>query len=286
MKELVIVSGKGGTGKTSIAASFAALAPRRVLVDCDVDAADLHLVTEHRVLREEVFESGWVAVRDEGVCTQCGECARVCRFDAIDERYSINPLKCEGCGVCEEVCSFGAIEMRRRVSGAWYFSTTPRGPFLHAKLGVAEGNSGRLVSLLKTEARKLMESDDCPLMIVDGSPGIGCPVIASVSGAHAVLIVAEPTPSGMHDLGRIAGLAKRFRSALYACVNKYDINEGMADEIAGWCADNGINLLAKIPHDTGVTAAQIAGKSLVEASSGPAAGAVAALWDRISAELR
>ncbi len=282
VKELVVISGKGGTGKSSIAASFAALAGGAVTVDCDVDAADLHLVLSPSVRREESYEGGWVAVTDRDKCMQCGLCARHCRFGAVMDFYDIDPLRCEGCGVCADVCPHFAIDMKRRVSGRWFVSDTPYGPFVHARLGVAEGNSGKLVSRLKTEARAIAAERGLGLIIADGSPGIGCPVIASLAGANAALIVTEPTVSGIHDMRRVAELAGRFRIKTFACVNRCDVNEENTAAVRALCGTGGPVYAGDIPTDRDFTRAQIAGKSLVEFSDGPAARAVKSLWERVS----
>ncbi len=286
IKEVVIVSGKGGTGKTSIAASFAALAENKVIVDCDVDAADLHLVLAPRPQRTEDFEGGWVAFNKRDTCVGCGECAIYCRYGAIMDFYDIDPLRCEGCGVCAEFCRFDAIEMRRRISGSWSVSDTRYGPLVHARLGIGEGNSGKLVTLLKNEARKIADENGYGIIIADGSPGIGCPVISSLSGASAALIVAEPTPSGIHDLTRIVAVAANFRIKTYACVNRYDINKVKTDEIRAYCVDKGISFIGKIPYDEDFTRAQMEGTTLVEYSFGAAAYEVSHMWVSIYKDLQ
>ena len=227
VKELVVISGKGGTGKTSIVASFAALTEKVVLADCDVDAADLHLVLEPKVMRRESFSGGKRArIRTEH-CIACGKCEALCQFDAIDfdgpsngkldKTFRIDPIACEGCGVCAWFCAENAIEFAPAVNGEWYVSDTRHGPMVHAKLGIAEENSGKLVSTVRKEAGAIAQQRGLELVLIDGSPGIGCPVIASITGADLVLIVTEPTLSGLHDLGRVADVARHF-------------------EIPGWCA--------------------------------------------------
>ncbi|MBN1533875.1 MAG: ATP-binding protein [Spirochaetes bacterium] len=285
MRELVVISGKGGTGKTSIAACFAALAERKVMVDCDVDAADLHLVLSPVVTRTEAFQGGWVAINDRSLCIGCGDCTIYCRYGAIMDFYEIDPLRCEGCGVCAEFCPHGAIEMQRRDSGSWFLSDTPHGPLVHARLNIAEGNSGKLVSLLKEEARKIAQERGYGLIIADGSPGIGCPVISSLAGASAALIVTEPTPSGMHDLERISALTAQFRIQTYVCVNRFDVNREMTDGIVDWCNERTIPMIGKIPFDLDFNRAQGAGTTMAEFSFGAASYEIAHIWGTISREL-
>jgi MinD superfamily P-loop ATPase len=285
IRELVIISGKGGTGKTSVAASFAALAKNAVIADCDVDAADLHLVLAPEKKSSADFEGGKKAFVDPGLCTDCGECVSYCRFDAIGDGFIVDQLACEGCGVCAHFCPAGAIEMRDHVSGKWFISATPFGTMVHARLGIAEGNSGKLVTLIKKKAREIAESESRGIIIVDGSPGTGCPVIATLSGAYFVLIVTEPTVSGLHDLERVFSLARRFRAKTAVCVNKADINAEMTGRIRDYCAEKGAVFCEEIPYDDDVVAAIVARRPLVEHSRGPAARGVEGIWRRISNEL-
>ncbi len=285
IKELVIISGKGGTGKTSVAASFAALAENAVIADCDVDAADLHLLLSPREKSSEPFDGGKKAYIHPGLCTGCGECVIYCRFDAIGDYFVVDPLACEGCGVCARFCPADAIEMRDHISGDWFVSDTAYGPMVHARLGIAEGNSGKLVSLIRKKAKEMAEEDKRGLVIIDGSPGIGCPVIATLTGAHFALIVTEPTVSGLHDLGRIYELARRFRMKIAVCVNKADINREMSEKIRDFCSREGALFCEELPYDDDVTAAIVAGKPLVEYSRGPAALGVERVWGRILNEL-
>jgi MinD superfamily P-loop ATPase len=293
MKELVVVSGKGGTGKTSIVASFAAMAERVVLADCDVDAADLHLVMAPTIKRREPFRAGHVARIQPGRCEACGTCADVCRFDAIrnggrppDNPFpSVDEIACEGCGVCVWSCPMKAIEFPENTSGEWFVSETRRGTMVHAKLGIAEENSGKLVTIIRKEARAIAEANGRDLVLVDGSPGIGCPVIASVTGADLVLLVAEPTVSGLHDLERVADLAAHLRLEAAVCVNKSDLNAEMAANIEKTALERGLRFFGRVPYDEDVTKAQIQGLSLVEFSQGQAAGAVRSVWRRVEQRL-
>ncbi|HOT46480.1 MAG TPA: 4Fe-4S binding protein [Spirochaetota bacterium] len=282
MQELVIISGKGGTGKTSMAASLAFLAKNKVIADCDVDAADMHLVLQPEVKQSTVFEVGLKASIGRDICKSCGECLRYCRFDAISDDFVVDPISCEGCGVCAHFCPHEAIEMKRHMSGKWFVSDTRHGPLVHAQLGIAEGNSGKLVTLIKKKAREIATEKGHELVIVDGSPGTGCPVIATVSGASLVLIVTEPTVSGMHDLRRVLELARHFNVRTAVCVNKADINPDNVAAIEAFCSNNGIPIAGAIPYDTDVTRAQIAGKSVVEHSNGQAARAIKTTWNTIS----
>lgn len=296
MTELVVISGKGGTGKTSVVASFAALAESKVLADCDVDAADLHLVLSPRTLRREAFVAGKSARIVTEKCVGCGRCAQVCRFEAltfdgpandvVGKTYRIDPVACEGCGVCAHFCPAEAVEFSDEVSGEWFVSETRHGPMVHARLGVAQENSGKLVTLIRRQARGIAEEKGLRLVIIDGSPGIGCPVIASITGATLVLVVTEPTLSGLHDLDRVVDLARHFGIPAAACVNKCDINPAVADKIRRHCLDRNVQVLGSIRYDAAVTQAQIAGKSVVEYDSGPASEDIRALWQAIDAWLQ
>ncbi|MBI4634521.1 MAG: 4Fe-4S binding protein [Deltaproteobacteria bacterium] len=285
MKELVVISGKGGTGKTSIVAAFAALAASKVLADCDVDAADLHLVLDPNIRQREVFTGGSVARIKIEECERCDICRNLCRFDAIDDNFRIDEIACEGCGVCHDACQYGAIELATKTAGEWYISETRHGMMVHAKLGIAEENSGKLVSLVRTQARKIAAENRLELVIIDGSPGIGCPVIASMTGVDLALAVTEPTLSGIHDLERVAGLAKHFGNRLAVCVNKWDINPEMTGRIENWCRREGLAVAGKIAFDPIVTRAQIAGVSVIEYSSGSAALEIKKVWRRIAREM-
>jgi len=295
VKELVVLSGKGGTGKTSLVACLAALADRKVLADCDVDAADLHLVLAPHVLHREEFRGGKQASILPEKCTACGECWAFCRFAAIrfdgpannvlEKTYRVDPMGCEGCGVCACVCSCQAIELAPVVSGEWYVSETRHGPMVHARLHPAGENSGKLVTLVRTRARAIAEERGLDLVIADGAPGIGCPVIASVAGASLILGVAEATLSGKHDLERLAGLAAHFGIPVLVCINKADLNGEVAAAIDEWCRARGIPVVGSIPYDGRFTEAQVQGKSLVELGDGATARAVREVWRRTKVAL-
>jgi MinD superfamily P-loop ATPase len=286
MKQLVILSGKGGTGKTTLTASFAALSGRCVLADADVDAADLHLVVTHTVRENNTFISGQEAVIDHTRCIDCGLCLDLCRFEAIIPSFDVDPLACEGCRVCYDNCPVSAIDMLDRDCGRWFSSDAGFGPFIHARLNIAAENSGKLVSLVREKAREQAELLGIDLILIDGPPGVGCPVIASITGCDVALIVTEPTQSGLHDLRRAAELTRHFEVPTFAVVNKADLHEGMTLEIETWCEANGIRILGRIPFDTAVVEAMTQKTSLAEFSNGTAALAVRHLWERLEKEVR
>jgi len=277
MKEVVILSGKGGTGKTSIVGSFATLAKSKVLADCDVDAADLYLLLSPSVKDKNEFWSGEVAFIDEEKCTQCGLCQDVCRFDAIND-FKVDPISCEGCGFCSNICPVSAITMRENMAGHWFVSDTKYGPLVHARLGIAQENSGKLVALVKQQAKQIAERDGLDYIISDGPPGIGCPVISSLSGANLALLVTEPTLSGIHDLERVLGVCHHFGIPALVCVNKHDINEDNTRQIERYCQNQGVEVAAKIPFDTAVTEAIVQGLPVVEYSQSRAAREIEKLW--------
>jgi len=295
-KELIVISGKGGTGKTSIVASFAALAQRAVVADCDVDAADLHLVLNPRIEKRGTFSGGSRARIKPGHCTACDICEELCRFDAIyydgpgngrvPKTFRVDPIACEGCGVCAHFCPEHAIDFAPVVNGQWFVSETRCGSMVHAKLGVAEENSGKLVSLVRVEAKRVAERRNLDLVIIDGSPGIGCPVIASITGADLVLVVTEPTLSGLHDLGRVADLTEHFGIKTLVCVNKWDLNKGVTLEIETQAKRRGLKVAGRIRYDRAVTDAQIKMRSVVECHNSGAAADIRQLWAGMSLALQ
>jgi len=286
MKEIVIISGKGGTGKTTITSAFASLVENKVMADCDVDAADLHLILSPEIQHEEDFYSGKTAFIRENDCTECGKCVEVCQFDAISPEFVVDPIACEGCGVCVYFCPVNAIDFNDNLSGRWFISNTRFGPMVHARLGIAEENSGKLVTLVRRQAKLLAENEKSEYIIVDGAPGIGCPVISSITGASAVLVVTEPTLSGRHDLERVVSLAAgHFRIPTFVCVNKYDLNEEITDQIKEFCKSNRIHFVGQIPYDEVVTRAMVNGENIIEYSNGKTAEVIKNIWQNIEDEL-
>ena len=287
MKEIVVLSGKGGTGKTTIVASFAALAQNKVLVDCDVDAADLHLLLQPQINQSEEFWSGQTAIIDLGKCNQCGLCREVCRFGAINaiDEFVVDPVSCEGCGFCSQVCPEGAIAMQENLSGSWFISDTKYGPLVHARLGIAQENSGKLVAVVRQNARRIGERQGLDYILSDGPPGIGCPVISSLSGVTLALVVTEPTLSGMHDLDRIIDVCYCFGAPALVCINKYDINEENSQQIESHCQDQRVEVVSRIPFDNVVVEALVEGVPVVEYSDSAVAQEIRRLWQAVSSVL-
>jgi len=285
MKQIVIISGKGGTGKTVITGALAALAENKVMADCDVDAADLHLLLEPKIEQRHEFRSGKTAVIDRDKCVRCGKCRSICRFDAISGDFIVDGVSCEGCAFCSFACPVGAVKMEENISGEWFISNTRFGPMVHAKLGVAEENSGKLVSLVRKEAKELAEKDKADWVIVDGAPGIGCPVIASLSGIDCAVVVTEPTLSGLHDADRVLRVAKHFGIAAKLIVNKYDLNPDMSGKIERYCKDNSIDLLGRIPFDKSIVEAMVLGRTIIEHGAGQAKREIEKIWGLLKMKL-
>ena len=286
IKELIVISGKGGTGKTSLLGAFTSLAHDKVLCDADVDAADLYLILEPEIKERRDFQEGHKAVIDPDKCTECGRCRDLCRFHAISPEFKVDPINCEGCGVCVYFCPEDAIEFPINTCGELFISETRCGPMVHARLGIAEDNSGKLVSLTRKEARELAKKRGLNLILTDGPPGLACPVIASIAGATAVLIVTEPSLSGHHDMDRVVELAGHFGIPAYLCINKYDLNVEMTDMIEGYARERGIPLVGKIPFDPLFTKAMVQRQTIIEydGNSKPAR-AVVGIWERLSSNL-
>jgi len=286
--EIVVISGKGGTGKTVLTSSLAYLADDKITADCDVDAPDMHILLHPEIAKEEVFHGMKAARIDSSKCTGCGKCAEVCRFGAVDVRtsgeetsFSIDPLGCEGCGVCVWMCPAEAIAFEGAIGGKWFISETRFGKFVHAQLEPAQENSGKLVSLVRSEARKLAEREGAGTVIIDGPPGIGCPVIASIAGVDLAVVVTEPTVSGIHDLDRVLGLVDHFGLKAGVVINKYDLNEEIATEIEEHLPGRGVTFLGRIPFGEEVKAAITAGEAVLEYGNGPVSSAVRVVGENI-----
>jgi MinD superfamily P-loop ATPase len=285
MKEVVVLSGKGGTGKTTIVGSLAALTKRKALADCDVDAADLHLLLSPSEKQKNEFWSGQVAHIDEKRCTECGLCQELCRFNAIRD-FRVDPVSCEGCDFCSHICPAEAITMQDNMSGYWFISDTRHGPLVHARLGITQENSGKLVALVRQQAKQIAEERHLEYIISDGPPGIGCPVISSLSGTSMALLVTEPSLSGMHDLERVLGVCRHFGVPALVCINKYDLNEENTRQIESHCLSQGVPIAGKIPFDNVVTLSIIQGVPVVEYSSGRVTQEIERMWHTLSTMLR
>ncbi len=293
--ELAVLSGKGGTGKTSLVGSLAALARKKVLVDCDVDAADLHLILNPEIGQAHNFTGVAIAKINQEQCMVCGICVDYCRFGAIkyirdpdtklDEKFMVDEYSCEGCGVCTHFCPESAIDFNEVVSGRWFISETRYGPLVHARLGIAQANSGKLVSVLRKEAARIAEEINADLIIIDGPPGIGCPVIASMTGVGYILIVTEPSMSAFHDMERILQLIRHFDIKAGICINKYDINQEITDQIENFVQKTETTILGRIPFDEGMTKAQIKGIPYIEYSGDGVSNSIKQLWNNLEKEM-
>jgi MinD superfamily P-loop ATPase len=284
MKELIVISGKGGTGKTSLLGAFASLAKDKVLCDADVDAADLYLILEPEIRERQDFQEGHRAEINLDKCTECGLCRELCRFDAISSEYKVDPIDCEGCGVCVYFCPEDAIDFPIKTCGELFVSETRAGPMVHARLGIAEDNSGKLVTLTRKQAKELAEERGLSLILTDGPPGLACPVIASIAGASAVLIVTEPTLSGQHDMDRVVELANHFGIPASICINKFDLNPDMTVAIEQYARDRALPIMGRIPFDASFTKAMVQKQTIIEYDGkSQAAQAVVEIWEKLTA---
>ncbi|MCK4259394.1 MAG: ATP-binding protein [Halanaerobiales bacterium] len=290
MKQLLVISGKGGTGKTTITASFAALGKatetQMTMADCDVDAADLHLLLEPEIIERHDFYGGKIAKIDQAKCQQCQECIKICRFQAIEKNLEqgivkVNPILCEGCTVCGYVCPHGGIIIKDSLSGEWYVSKTCFGSMVHATLGIAEENSGKLVSQVLKKAREVSENEASEVLLVDGPPGIGCPVISSFSGTDLALMVTEPTVSGKHDLERILDLSEYFDVKAVVCINKSDLDDEMTESITDYCEGRGVEVVGKIPFDKNIPTAIGSGIVPVEYKESVSSRAIFEIYQQV-----
>ncbi len=284
MPEILVISGKGGTGKTSLTAAFCHLADQPVICDLDVDAPDLHLLLQPKTITSQDFISGNEAVVQAENCSHCGTCIDVCNWGAISDTgpfVVVNPYKCEGCKVCVQFCPEEAIDFPAKNCGQWYLSETRFGPLVHAQLIPAEENSGKLVALLKKEAKTLAKEKNAPLILSDGPPGIGCPVISALSGADLAVLVTEPTPSGIHDLKRVLELCEHFSTPTVVIINKADLNPDQADAIEDFCGEKGRRVIARLPHDAAMTEAMVHGKTITEFRSCELSTQLKSAWEEI-----
>jgi MinD superfamily P-loop ATPase len=281
MKQIVIISGKGGTGKTVLAGAFAALAENKVMVDCDVDAADLHLLLSPDIKEKHLFKSSFTAFIDKEKCVRCLKCRKYCRFDAVDNNLIIDPISCEGCGFCYNLCPAKAIELKENIAGEWFISDTRFGPFVHAKLGVAEENSGKLVALVRQKAKEIAEREKIDFVIIDGAPGIGCPVIACITGVDCAVVVTEPTLSGLHDAMRVIKVARHFNVPVKMVINKFDLNKVMTKAIEKYCINSNISVIGKIEFDESIVESIVSGKTIMETSNVAIKRNMEQIWSRI-----
>lgn len=285
MKQVVVISGKGGTGKTVITGAFASLADNKIMADCDVDAADLHLLLQPTIKEREMFKSGMTAFIDKSRCTGCTQCIQLCRFNAISKDFIVDPIACEGCSFCKWICPENVIRMQENISGEWFISDTRFGPLVHAKLGIAEENSGKLVSLVRKKAKELAEINNSQWVIIDGAPGIGCPVIASLSGVDCAVVVTEPTLSGLHDADRVINVARHFKVNVRLVINKYDLNLDMSSKIEKYCKSNDIGLIGKVGFDTSIVRAMVNGKTIIEYETGKVSQEIHNVWENLQESL-
>jgi len=286
VKEITIISGKGGTGKTSITAALATCAKELTLCDSDVDAPDLHLIMQPEILTAYDFEGNWVAKIDQELCTNCGICAEYCRFDAIspdkDKHWEIHPFKCEGCRLCERICPSSAIKSKRSSQNSWFISHTRTGIMTHAKMGPGEENSGKLVTLVRQKAREVAIKGRSKYLLTDGPPGTGCATIASITGTDAALVVMEPSLSSLHDADRVFELVKGFKIPAFALLNKYDLHPELSQHIETFLQKSHVQLLGKIPFEEGMVEAMIEGKSIHEYDPySRAAHTIASIWEKL-----
>ena len=286
MKKLTVISGKGGTGKTTVTANLAALAQDLVLADCDVDAPNLHLLMNPEVEEQEDYRGAKLAVKDDSKCIDCGKCYELCEFNAVTPDYEINDIKCEGCGLCVAQCPTDALTLEKQVTGDLFYSKSAVGPMVHAKLKIGAENSGKLVSEVKENAEQLAKEEGKDLVLVDGSPGIGCPVIASLNGVDGALIVTEPTQSGLADLKRVLEVVDHFSLPAMVAINKHDLNQNLSQEIKEFCQEKDVKLVGEIPFSTTIVEAMRQGELVMDyAADSEAAEAIEEIWGNVTENL-
>lgn len=282
MKQITIISGKGGTGKTTLTAALAAVAKNSVLADCDVDAADLHLLIKPKIVKKKKFLAGKTVTINHTLCTQCGRCKQICRFDAITDTYEIDPIACESCAACYFHCPQKAISLKDKTAGEYYISDTVYGKMIHARLYPAEDNSGKLVSKVREIAKEEAEKNNADYILIDGPPGIGCPVNAAITGTNLVLLITEPTLSGIHDLKRVITLTKQFNIPAQVIINKWDINPKNTKQIEAICHETQAECIEKLPYCETVIHALMAHKTIIDFDPNhPISAAIKNIWNRI-----
>ncbi|MGM0502774.1 MAG: ATP-binding protein [Bacillota bacterium] len=286
MKKLTVISGKGGTGKTTVTANLGALAQDLVLADCDVDAPNLHLLMNPLVESEEDYQGAKLAIKDDKKCIDCGKCYQLCEFNAITEKYEVDELKCEGCGLCVAMCPTDALRLEKQITGKLYYSQSAVGTMVHAKLKIGAENSGKLVSEVKEKAEILAQEEEKELVLIDGSPGIGCPVIASLNGVDGALVVTEPTQSGLADLKRVLKVIEHFSISAMVVINKVDLNLDLSQEIANFCQNKDVEVVGEIPFSDIVVEAMRQGELVVDyAADSKAAAAMRDIWEEVKEQL-
>jgi len=284
MKQIVFISGKGGTGKSTLVSSLSILVQDKMLADCDVDAPNLHILLKGEVLKKDSYFGAKEAVIDSSVCVKCGLCRETCRFEAVSEEFEITPMKCEGCGACTLVCPQEAIRLEVVKTGETFVSSTPRGTFPHALLDIGAEGSGKLVTEVRKNIYNYKRNEEW--VLIDGSPGIGCVVIASITGTDAVVAVSEPTKSGQSDLERVLGVAKHFGIPAFVCINKYDLNPEVTSEIEDFCEGSGYPVIGKIPFDPSIVKALQEFKTPIEAGNDAVTNEIANIWMRLTDEMK